>query len=288
MTEIKDIFAGAEDQISKDEDSEIKMFLENLVDLKFEKELNDDDRSTVFNYAGYAMRNLLRAKQMKCEDCVEMISPNVKTFDKESADEEYSAMINRGGLRKPSDIVFVTCLHAFAMWCYIRDDNKIFVSFMNSRNQRTTFNECFIRKITELNTTQSISNAKCAKNHPYKPLLRRISTSVFNCIAVNFTNEKNSDIHDMKKRKNSKANPSSTERKIQKLTSGSSTATSAWVKAKKVDEPAPPKTDDCGVCKYCKDKKKFGGNGKLKKRCVNKEKNKELIPYCFFLPLMFI
>ena len=74
-------------------------------------------------------------------NCVEMISRHSKTFDEASADEEYSAMINRGGLCKPSDIIFVTCLHAYAMWYYIRNDSEIYSSFTSSRNQRNTFNE---------------------------------------------------------------------------------------------------------------------------------------------------
>ena len=30
-------------------------------------------------------------------------------------------------------------------------------------------------------------------------------------------------------------------------------------------------TSDCGKCKYCQDKKKFGGPGKLKKACLKRE-----------------
>ena len=30
------------------------------------------------------------------------------------------------------------------------------------------------------------------------------------------------------------------------------------------------KSDDCGVCIFCKDKKKFGGPGKRKKACIRR------------------
>ena len=67
----------------------------------------------------------------------------------------------------------------------------------------------------------------------------------------------NSRIHEEKKRKVLKEK-SSNARKILKLTSGGSSL-------KKV-----PGIEDCGLCRFCKDKKKFGGKGTLKRKCEKK------------------
>ena len=83
---------------------------------------------------------------------------------------------------------------------------------------------------------------------------------MFNCIATNITNECNSLIHAEKKRKGGKAKCSD-ERKILKLTSGTST-----LKTIEMSQ------NDCGECRFCKDMKKIGGNRTLKKRCERKEK----------------
>ena len=102
-------------------------------------------------------------------------------------------------------------------------------------------------------------NAKCKKGHSFEPYVKSIAVAMFNCFAVNAVNEGNSAIHEQKKRKVLEEK-STNAKKITKLTSGGSTL-------KKL-----PGKGDCGSCKFCKDKKKFGGKGTLKKKCENKMK----------------
>ena len=92
----------------------------------------------------------------------------------------------------------------------------------------------------------------CSEGHPFRPFVRRIAIAMFNCFAVNVTNEANSVIYAEKKRKVA-TEKSTNSRKLVKLTSGTSAA-------KQVPQ------EDCGKCKFCKDKKIFRGNGTLKKR----------------------
>ena len=259
MQSIKDIFSEAEDRSRNEANNEIEGFMECLENLKFDVEvMSDENKSIVYYYAGYISKSLLRSKTTSCSDCVEMISPDTKTFSLEIVEEEYTASISRGGLCKPADIVFITAIHAWVMWCYIRDNEDVKRSLWNTSNQRYTFVESFARKIEELESTRSIADAKCEKGHPFRPLIRRIATAMFNCIATNIVREMNSVIHVEKKRKAKKVE-STNERKVIKLTSGTSTA--------KIVEAS---SKDCGECKFCKDKKKFGGPGTLKKKCVKK------------------
>ena len=172
-----------------------------------------------------------------------MISPGTKTFSVKSPDEEYAALVSRGGLCKPPDIVFITSIHVWVMWCFIRDNAEVRDALMKTSNHGDVFIESFVRKIVDL---ESIADAKCIKDHSFQPFVRRIASAMFNCIAVNVTNESNSAIHEAKKRKSTKVE-STNERKIIKLTSETS-----------IGKTIVASMEDCGECRFCKEKKLVG------------------------------
>ena len=163
-----------------------------------------------------------------------------------------------------SDILLVTAVHAWVMWCFIRDHKETKDMFMALSNQREVFLECFNQKASELESTKSLLAAKCTNGHPFQPFIRKIITSIFNAFSKNLAKEGNSVIHAERKRKKaiSKANEekvTSDERKIRKLTSGGVF----------LEEKAPTSTD-CGKCKFCLDKPKFGGSNTIRRKCMNK------------------
>ena len=49
----------------------------------------------------------------------------------ESEREKLVGMVNRGVLHKPSDIVYITCIHAWSMYKYIQCDENIFRKMMS-------------------------------------------------------------------------------------------------------------------------------------------------------------
>ena len=198
MQAIKNMFSEAEEKTSSEVSEEIEMFMECIEELKFDVAVSDDDISIVYYYAGYIVRSRLRAQS--CTDCVKMISSDTKSFSAEVAEEEYSASITRGGLCKPSDILFITACHAWTMWCYIRDNEDVKQFFWDTRNQKCFFVESFIRNIEEVESINPIFVAKCSKGHDFRPLIRRIAGSLFNCAAANRAKEMNSIIHAEKKR----------------------------------------------------------------------------------------
>ena len=107
--------------------------------------------------------------------------------------------INRGGLVKPSDLVFITCLHASYLYQYIRDE-KLYKEFLNSVNPRSLFIEMFIVKIEEVEETNSILTVSCRIGHVFIPYVRKIATTMFNMYAKNLTAEFNDEIHKGRKR----------------------------------------------------------------------------------------
>ena len=259
MSSMKDMFSENVENTTQVLTKGAEYFSDLLCDCEFgNMEVNDEDKSIIYYYAGYISRTLLQRKTIVCPDCVKMISPGVISTCAEPA-EEYTAAISRGGLLEPSNIVFVTATHAWIMWCFIRDNKDIKAELMKSDNQRNLFVESFVQKIDEFESTKCISDSTCSKGHPFRPFIKRIAIAMFNCFAVNVQNEANSVIHAEKKRKVG-TEKSSNNRKLIKLTSGTSTAKIVEVSQK-----------DCGECKFCKDKKKFGGKGTLKKRCEKNE-----------------
>ena len=127
----------------------------------------------------------------------------------------------------------------------------------------------------------SINRAVCNKGHKFEPFVTKIAETVFNCIAVNLTRDANSLIHKLKKRKTQ--SKSSNGKRILKLTSGSSAANSMETIS---TELKTDKSGDCGQCKFCKDKKKFGGRGVLKQKCVHKEKKTKWCSTHFFFHIL--
>ena len=256
MKEVKELFGGKQASTSSTD-----FPYECLAGCKFEDiKLTEEDKSNILYYAGYISRKILQRKPANfCTDCIQMISPGVLTADSQNPHADYALSISRGGLLEPSDLVFTTAQHARFMYGYMKEHPDV-EKDLNSGNPRDLFVANFIAKIKEEECSNaSIMNAKCKKGHSFEPYVKSIAVAMFNCFAVNAVNEANSAIHEQKKRKVLEEK-STNAKKITKLTSGGSTL-------KKL-----PGKEDCGSCKFGKDKKKFGGKGTLKKKCENKMK----------------
>ena len=175
--------------------------------------------------------------------------------------DEFTISISRGGLIHPSDLLYLVCVHAWAMWIKIRDDKKIFREFMGKSNQRNVFVESFMEKLTEAECTQPIINAACNQKHSFNSITKIACTVIFNGMASNLSKVQNSKMHAGRKRE-SGSKTSTLRQKVLKLKSGNSSTTNVF-----------DNSIDCGICKFCLDKPKNGGKGTLRQRCVNKQKN---------------
>ena len=195
---------------------------------------------------------------------------------------DFTAAVSRGGLLKPSDLLLMTSLHACSFWSKIRKDEDLRKMLLATTNPKEVFVGCLISLMTEDINTKSILSAKCKKGHLFKSKVAKILGAIFNACAKNLVEEYKSTIHASKKRSKGKKPTSSLARKKRKLTSGGSTATTTstppppstttttTVTVPKVSAKKQAKAYDCGTCKFCLDKKKNGGKGTLKKKCVNK------------------
>ena len=86
-------------------------------------ETHSEDRSIIYYVAGSIARAIL--KKTKCEMCTELLSAakmEVQSinFDCIDARQEFISDVSRDGLLKPSDVVYITCMHAFVIYKSIK------------------------------------------------------------------------------------------------------------------------------------------------------------------------
>ena len=103
------------------------------------------DIPVTYYVAGYVSRRLLKAS--KCQACQLLFSdknqPLSIEFEENSvvaAESEagvtFLNAISRGGLVKPSNLLFITCMHASDLYQYIREDENCYPSCSTLRTLR--------------------------------------------------------------------------------------------------------------------------------------------------------
>ena len=115
----------------------------------------------------------------------------------------FLAAINRGGLIKPSDICYITCLHTADLYEYIRDDSILMKELLSSRNPRALFFELFLGKLKSFEKSKSILLSECTNSkHKFESNVRKLATVTFNMFAKNLAAEYNNTKHKGTKRGN--------------------------------------------------------------------------------------
>ena len=135
MKEIHQIFDESNLLKTEAQKQEIKIFIGDLDDFRLadDSDLNDSDKSLLHYIAGY----ISKSSMSNCDSCNELISPGkaplsvaVESTDDATdssleAKEAFVAAISRGGLTKPSDYMYITSVHAAALFAYIFKDTDI-------------------------------------------------------------------------------------------------------------------------------------------------------------------
>ena len=120
LSEIDAIFSEVKErEASKDENDAVDLMHE-ITDITFEKDISisDSEQAIIYYVAGYIARSI--RKPLKCDVCY-LLSPRESiqiSFEEGSisgeeieAKEEFLALMSRGGLLKPTYILFITCIH---------------------------------------------------------------------------------------------------------------------------------------------------------------------------------
>ena len=167
MHEIRTIFKECNINKSLEQHEEIKTFISDLESFKFSNDsvLNDVEKVVTYYIARYIAKSLAKEN---CNECNDLHSPgkvemNI-TFETRCSDmddtttqakEEFVTAISRGGLRKPSDYIYVASVHASTLCTYILSHDNLKSSLFDVENPRDTFVESYTHIIeTDVNSSQ--------------------------------------------------------------------------------------------------------------------------------------
>ena len=196
----------------------------------FEQLLADADQAIVYSLSGYAAKNIIKNVK-NCTGCIDLLSPGkalltpVFDTDKENneneieAKEEFLRLITRGGLIKPSDALFVACCHSWSLYQSIVNNDNSKNVLLASHNSRETFIEVLIQKLDQNESSRKLLEIKCQKTHYFKDHIKKAGQTMFNLFAKNLINDRNSAVHQTRKRIIKDQKSSTNSRKLKKISS---------------------------------------------------------------------
>ena len=124
-----------------------------------------NDAAIVFYIAGYISRSI--CKRYKCQFCKSVLVKNNQqptvAFDHDTwtCAKQFLAMLNRGGLCEPSDLVFLLCLQFWTIYQCIFHQSHLKVDFLAASNHATVFKSIVKHVLKDLYE----ATKKCVNNH---------------------------------------------------------------------------------------------------------------------------
>ena len=172
MKEITAIFRNSKDSEDQHQQEEFTFFSNELEDYKLSDDsiLQDSEKTVIYYIARYIAERLAKEK---CTDCNEMFSPGqVQLSISVESDEtdlsathdtklEFVEQISRGSLAKPSDFIYISCVHASALNRFIVKNENLRKSLLATKNPRKTFIESFMKVLENEENTEGLLNLKC-------------------------------------------------------------------------------------------------------------------------------
>ena len=93
-----------------------------------------------------------------CEELLHLGKMDTATiqFNKIDAKQEFTAYVSRGGLMKPSDVVYITYTLRYTAYKSIKNCDEAYQFLVNSSNPRNVFVKYFMKGVEESNVRKSI------------------------------------------------------------------------------------------------------------------------------------
>ncbi len=210
MREIKEIFKVCTEACNAAIEAEASVITELLNNFSFYQPAQDVQ--ITYYIAGYLARRIV--KSSKCESCHFIVSDGMQSLTVDidiggmvdSADvlagKAFVDAISRGGLTKPSQLTYITSMHASHVWRFISKDSNLMKLLLNSTNSRALFVEVFLQQLEDDSNTNGMLEVECENGHSFKEYVRTIGYSMFNMFAKNYCQECKDEIHAARKRSN--------------------------------------------------------------------------------------
>ena len=121
LTDIKNIFESTADEISLELDLDVTNTIDHIYKFNFNSYVNVEEQAVLYTADGYVAHSIMK-KDISCHSCSQIASTgkmpleiNFQMINEPNADEvyareEFMRPINRGGLIKPSDLLYGACL----------------------------------------------------------------------------------------------------------------------------------------------------------------------------------
>ena len=135
-----------------------------------------------------------------------MLTCNNEPLQIETADfiqpneQEYLSLCNRGGLIKPSDLVFISCVHAWSMYSFLLEDKTLSQLLLSSPNPRSVFVLLFISEMQRSACTEVLITQSCQSGCLFKDKLEQIAVATFNIKAKNYISAAKDSMRPLQKR----------------------------------------------------------------------------------------
>ena len=207
---------------------EINHFFTSLSEFKLtdDGDLSAADKSLIYYIAGY----IAKACISDCESCNDVVSPgkvsldvNIESTTGENEDESclqakeaFIEAVSRGGLTRPSDYLYISAVHAAALYTHVFKDEQLRTALLATVNPRTTFIECYIKSIGNDEFSAPLLQIKCTEGHCHNKHIRRTAFTVFNISSKNYASNLNDDLRNTNAIKRAEKR-SQAARKIKKL-----------------------------------------------------------------------
>ena len=220
--EIKDIFSSSKQELEANVEEaaeKISAILcpeTNVVDPFPEIPLTD--RDALLYVAGCFARSV--ARSLSCEKCKDLIL-QPSTFPKTGENLSFLNQVDRGGLTVPSELVFLTCCHAWSLYSAIVQEPDL-LKLMHSPlvSSRKVFVSTFLKCLENSEQSRSFfTDQICKKGHSFTRSLTDLAGKCFNIFTKNFISEINSEIHERKKSSATEVKRDNTCLKVKKLQS---------------------------------------------------------------------
>ena len=146
-------------------------------------------------------------------------SLGIQTVDAvQDENQKFVSLCNRGGLIKPCDVVFITCIHAWSLYAFIFDTDELSKMLLSSANPRAVFVQVFTRELQKSTCTETLRNETCQSGCSFKDNLEQIALATFNIKAKNYVSAARDSLRPQKKRQGNHKK-SKTAKKAKKLSS---------------------------------------------------------------------
>ena len=158
----------------------------------FNEDISKNEIAIICYVAGYIGFSM--CKRLKCDSCENLFVSDHRLPEVETSEEtEFISLMTRGGLKSPSDQLFMICKCIYTSFIALQSSKKWF-DFLRVRDPASALAGVSLSYIRN-SPFSSVLDCSCSKGHSFKDFFPRIAKCFFNTLAKNY-------VHSVSQQKN--------------------------------------------------------------------------------------